>query len=567
MKRFKYTNLAATVLLVVLTTSLTQAQRQVPITLIVPEGVAGANDHIELRTSSDGTTFTTVETLNRQEDGRWIGSFQPGNQPFEYKYYIVSSNGRAEPEGWSNRKYYPKQKRDSFNDVIHFMGGPLLTGNTTVTIRLNVNGLSLNGEVPDAVGVMGSYGDLSWNVPDGVKHLQDRGNGIWEARVNFPVGTTVDFPIKFVWEYEGIWRWEQLPGFVDHLLVLDPEATSYVAEFTFNASTGRIEAVQGTGVQVNNYAAAAQTYGGTRNYEYYRAMELIDMGDYASAQVMYNQYRDHYRETFNDDFHGYLSRVLNNNGQTDLALSIVEEWYIKAPDPYRKAHYRYLKGSVLMKSGKQAESRAAMQEVLALAPEYNQEAIRGHALQSIGYSYLQEEDSSEIVKAKDALEQLIEEHPNEQMRRVGWEYMVQAGEKGRNKSMLQRAMNGLKETGTSSQKQRTRIRWVEMRLQDDELMDSTFTDDLQWLEWTVQEPDRKDKVKLLKADWQIRQGLRQEALETLLEVEGGEGKKGANADRARIRLQELDANWKEKRKGEKKRPGERTAADSTGGNR
>ncbi len=565
MKKFNYLHLIAITILG-LTTTVAQAQSSVSITLTVPDGVAGANDRIELRTSTDGTTFTRAAELSAQEDGSWTGSFRPGNRPFEYKYFIISENGEAEPEGWANRKYYPKQQRAGFNDVMHFMGGPLLTKKTAITIRLNVNQLSLNGEAPDAVGVMGSYGDLSWNVPDGVMHLKDQGNGIWEAPVNFPAGTTADFPIKFVWEYEGVWRWEQLPGFVDHLLILDPEGTSYIAEFSYNGATGRVEAVQETGLQVNNYTVAAQSYGGFRNYEYYRAMELIDLGDYTGAQAMYAQYRSHYRETFNDDFHGYLSRVLNTNGQTELALSIVEEWYTKAPDPYRKAHYRYLKGSVLMNNGRHTESRQAMQEVLTLAPEYDQEAIRGYALQSIGYSYLQEEDPREVLKAKDALEQLIAEHPNEQMRRTGWEYMVQAGEKGRNKAMLSRAMNALKDTGTSSQKQRSRIRWVEMRLQDEELMDSTFTDDLQWLEWTVQEPNRKDKVRLLKADWQLRQGLREQAMQTLLEVEG-DGRSGANADQARIKLQDLDADWKEKRKKAKgKRTSRPASADSTGGN-
>ncbi|RNC83387.1 MAG: hypothetical protein ED557_11900 [Balneola sp.] len=566
MKTLRQTYLL-TLLLFVLLANNASAQGQVPITLTVPEGVATSDDRIELRTSNDGASFTTIAaTLERQQDGSWTGSFTPGNRPFEYKYYIISSTGVEEPEGWANRKYYPKQKRERFNDVLHFMGGPLLTKNTIITIRLNVNQLSLNGEAPDAVGVMGSYGDLSWNVPDGVTHLQDQGNGIWEAAVNFPAGTTADFPIKFVWEYEGVWRWEYLPGFVDHLLVLDPEASTYTAEFSYNPSTGRVEVVQGTGLQVNNYTAAAETYGGTRNYEYYRAMELIDQGDYFGAQAMYARYRSHYRETFNDDFHGYLSRVLNSNGQTELALSIVEDWYNKAPDPYRKAHYRYLKGSVLMNSGRRAESRQAMQEVLTLAPEYDQEAIRGHALQSIGYSYLKEEDPSEVLKAREALNQLIEEHPNEQMRRVGWEYLVQAGEKGRSKNVLRRAMNGLKDTGTSSQKQRTRIRWVEMRLEDEELMDSTFTDDLEWLEWTVNDPERRDRVRLLKADWQIKQGLRQQAMETLLEVEGG-GKTGANADRARIKLRELDAEWEQKRRrGDRNRNSRSTSADSTGGN-
>ncbi|RNC85966.1 MAG: hypothetical protein ED557_04145 [Balneola sp.] len=565
MKRFNQTPLFIITLLALAVLS-TEIRSQVPITLTVPEGVATSNDRIELRTSSDGVTFATIAAiLEQQQDGSWTGSFSPGDQFFEYKYYIVSQNGQEEPEGWANRKYYPVQNRTEFNDVIHFMGGPRLSKNTTIIFHFNADQLSLNGEAPDAIGIMGSYGDLSWNMPDGITHLQDQGNGIWEAAVNFPAGTTADFPIKFVWEYEGVWRWEQLPGFLDHLLVLDSEASSYTAEFSYNKSTGRVEAVQGTGLQVNNYAAAAETYGGTRNYEYYRAMELIDQGDYSGAQAMYAQYRSHYRETFNDDFHGYLSRVLNGNDQSELALSIVEDWYNKAPDPYRKAHYRYLKGSVLMNSGRRAESRQAMREVLALAPEYDQEAIRGYALQSIGFSYLQEEDSSEIVKAKDALEQLIEEHPNEQMRRIGWEYMVQAGERGKNKAMLRRAMNGLKDTGTSSQKQRTRIRWVEMRLEDEELMDSTFTHDLEWLEWTVQEPERLDRVRLLKADWQIRQGLRQQAMETLLEVEG-DGKAGANADRARIRLQELDAEWKAKRERKKDKRPTPVSADSTGGN-
>lgn len=541
----------------------TQSIAQVtPITLQVPDGVANQNDTIELRTTTDGTNFTTAATLAYSNKGTWTGNIALGETPFEYKYVILNRNGSEEFEGWANRKYHPLDNRESFEDVLHFMGGEKLSKDVAITIRLDLTGLTLNGEAPDQVGVMGSYGDLSWNLPDGVKHLEQIAEGIWEASVAFPSGTTTDFPIKFVWEYQGVWQWEQLAGFVDHLLVLDTKAENYVAEFTYNLETGRIQAASGTGLEVNNYALAAQRYGGSRNYEYYHAMELVDLGDYAGAKAVYARFRSHYREPFNDDFHGYLSHTLAQQGQLDQALSIVEESYNKEHDPYRKAHYRYLKGSVLLNNGRLSESRTAMREVLTLAPEYDDEAIRGHALQSIGFSYLQEDDPGEVLKARTALEQLISEHPNEQMRRVGWQYMVSAGEKGNNKALIRQAMNSLKNTGTDKQKQETRIRWVEMRLEDETLMDSTIVEDLQWLEWTTtDDPAKKERVLLLKADHQLKQGLREQAMQTLMQVEGV-GKQGSNANKARIKLNELDSEWEKKRK---KPVRNTTSADSTGG--
>lgn len=549
--------------LVVLLVLTAQSIAQVtPITLQVPDGVAKQNDTIELRITTDGSIFTTAATLTQTGNGSWSGSITLGDTPFEYKYVIISRSGGEEFEGWANRKYHPLDNRESFNDVLHFIGGEKLTKDVTVTVRLNLAELTLNGEAVGQVGVMGSYGDLSWNLPDGVKHLEQVAEGVWEASVGFPTGTTTDFPIKFVWEHQGVWQWEQLAGFVDHLLILDTKAQNYVAEFTYNSETGRIQAVSGTGVEVNNYSSAAQQYGGSRNYEYYRAMELVDLGDFAGAKAQYAQFRMHYREPFNDDFHAYLSHTLARQGQLDQALVIVEESYNKEHDSYRKAHYRYLKGSVLLDNGRLAESRTAMQEVLTLAPEYDDEAIRGHALQSIGFSYLQEDDPGEVLKAREALEQLIQEHPNEQMRRVGWQYLVSAGEKGNNKALIRQAMNSLKDTGTDKQKQETRIRWVEMRLEDEVLMDSTIGEDLQWLEWTTtDDPAKKERVLLLKADHQLRQGLREQAMQTLMLVEG-EGRQGNNADKARIKLKELDSEWEMKRK----KPVQNVVSpDSTGG--
>ena len=152
------------------------------------------------------------------------------------------------------------------------------------------------------------------------------------------------------------------------------------------------------------------------------------------------------------------------------------------------------------------------------------------------------------------------------MRRVGWERLVQTGERGKSKSLVRRAMNSLKETGSEQQKVTTKIRWAEMRLQDEELMDSTLADDLQWLEWTIGEPRKKDKVLLLKADWQLRMGLREEAMETLLQVEG-DGKESPNAELARIKLKGLDEDWKTRRSQQQKRgiPDAQVVADSTGG--
>lgn len=354
-----------------------------------------------------------------------------------------------------------------------------------------------------------------------------------------------------------------------NLSLMDDRGTSQTISLKYDPLAPGVlpaEGTSGTGLEANNYAFAAQRYGGTRNYEYYRAMELIDAGDYAGAQAMYAQFRSHYREPFNDDFHGYLSSVLSGQGQPEQALAIVDQWHDQELDPYRKAHYRYLKGRVLLNHGQLKESRASMQEVLALAPEYDQEAIRGHALQSIGVSYLQEEDPIEILKAKESLEQLIKEHPDPQMKRMGWQYLVATGEKAKNKGLIRRAMSTLKETGSEQQQKATKIRWVEMRLQDEELMDSTVADDLQWLEWTTEEPAKKDKIKLLKADWQLKMGLRGEAMETLLEVEG-EGKQGGTADKARSKLNELDADWKQKQAQNKERTNRANSvqADTTGG--
>lgn len=555
-----------TTLIVTFTWTTVWAQSTI-ITLEVPKDVVKASDTIELRTTTDGEIFTTVAELTQSKEGVWIGSFNPGSKPFDYQYVIVSKNGQEVPEGWAIRKFNPNEQRTFFNDVLHFLGGEVLTRNVSVTIRLTLVGLTLNGESPKAVGVMGSYGELSWSLPDGVKHLHQQSNGVWEASIVFPKGTTTDFPIKFVWEYDGVWYWESLPGFVDHLLILEPRAGAYIANFTYNPATQRVEAESGTGVLVDDYAFAAQEYGGFRNYEYYRAKQLIDLEDYSGAQTMYARYRNHYRETFNDDFHGYLSSVLQQRGQSEQALTILEEWYNKELDPYRRAHYRYLKGRVLLNGGKHKESRQAMQEVLNLAPEYDEEAIRGHALRGLGLSYQNDPDESRRDSAAQYFGELAFTHPKEQMRREGWQGMASMAKKNKDIQLLGYSMRKLQETGSSRQRIRSRLEWIDYRLKYTQA-DSAVGNDIQWLEWTLDENDELlNETQLLKADFLFKTGKRAQAIDVLERLELKSSDKSAGI-RARGKLKQFDPSWERNKRSKKASiPESQVMADSTGGNR
>ncbi len=542
----------------------------VNIELEIPDGVVEAGDGIELRKSSDGTTFTTASVLEELGNGMWQGNFNPGTEAFEYKYAIIRANGEEEYEGWWNRKFDPVHSGTNISDVLRFLGGEKLQKRTELEIVLTLTGLSLNGEEPEQVGVMGSYGDLSWDLPNGVTLLEESQNDTWSAIVSFPAGTQVDFPIKFVWQHQGVWYWEQLPGYVDHLLILDNSGKNHKAEFAYNTQTRRVEAVAGQGVLINEYQTAAQRYGGTRNYEYYHAMQLVDWGDYTGAQSAYDSFRLHFREPYNDDFHGYLTDKLSMNTQLDQALAIAESWYAKEYEPSRKAYYKYLKGRLYLNNGRNAESRGEMEEVLKLSPTYDQEALRGYALYGIGYSYLQEEDTALVKKAEGPLRELIKDHPNEQMRRSGWEQLARLGERKRDSKLVAQAMTNLQEIGTSKQKLESRIRWVERRAQNRDLInDSTLVHDMQWLEWSVTDPETLDRVKLVKADYFLNKGKKNKALEVLFEVEGN-GKKGTEPEQARQRLEGMDKDWKAKQQAFELRKANQNAAtrqDSTkGGN-
>ena len=123
-----------------------------------------------------------------------------------FKYVLIKKDGTEIWEQSGNRVYDPL-----LNEPVWFSdrSSPGISQTyVNVTVLLDLTQLTFDGLPVDRVALMGAHEPLSFDMVNGRTEMVQVSDGIWEAIVGFAYGTPHDVPFKFVWQYEGDWKWE-----------------------------------------------------------------------------------------------------------------------------------------------------------------------------------------------------------------------------------------------------------------------------------------------------------------------------------------------------------------------
>ena len=530
---------AITLMLLFIAATRVQAQT-VTFQLEAADGIMQTGDYIELRGNiSDQYTWDDGLAMQLQS-GLWQVSIPLENiQPvFEYKYVIVRTNGDVEWEEGVNRSYDGSDGGDTVTDYLRGFGGPELLHPVQVLFELDLGQMSPDGQPVEEAALHGGRPPLSWIMPEHGVAMTPTGENVWYAEVLFEAGILADLTFKFAFLVDGVWRWEELPGHIDHLLVMDPDRTHIAAKMRYDTELGRIVPEQVIGGELDNYAQAAETYGVSRHYGYFRAVELLQEGSMQAARSMYDTHREEYVATLIDDFDFLWPHKLVEQGSLEEALSFTNGMSQTETDSWRRAYFHYLRGELLLNSGQREAAREPLQQALETAPDDDTERlIEGYALLGLAISYLQENDIDEAMKSRGHLFRLAHEHPDQQMQRLAWQKLADFSNAIDDQRGYGRAMQALQTTGSERQRLRSRIAWTAYRMEHD-TPDSAAIE-IQELEAVVDDPHLAEEVQLLKAEHLIRTGAREQAMEILQQVENRKRNNPAS-ERAHNRLQTLE---------------------------
>jgi len=532
----KTKHIYGTVMLAALLLPPAAGAQQVPVEVAVPERVMAPGDLVEIRgTYSEPHTWDGGLALTRSDAGIWKLQLDPQNIPFEYKYVIVRTDGQLEWESGSNRQYDGER---AISDEIRGFGGEVLEGAVAVEFSLDLEELNVNGRPVEKAAVMGERGSLSWELPEGATMMQSDENGRWSVTVTFPEGMPVDVPFKFAWQADGVWHWEPLPGHIDHLLLIDPKATGVMAAWRYNPESGKVEPSGGFGASLDDYQAAAHTYGETRRYGYMMAIELLEAGDALQARRVYDEHRSHYDPVEIDDFDFMWALHLAENGQAEQALEFIDRKSSEESIRWRKSYFKYLKGEVLMKQNRPEEARQAFSSVLSEVSDYElAERNLGYARMGMALSYMQETDPGQQAKAGDYLQRLADEHPDPQMQRQAWQLLAALSKRHGDDAALQQALEDLSRTGSRSQRNRSTVDLLEGHM--NRMAPDSAAARFEELQGGIEDPELKGRFDLLRAEFLLSRNERQQALEILRQVQATADHPSASK-RAADRLKQLN---------------------------
>ncbi|MAO63614.1 MAG: hypothetical protein CL666_01305 [Balneola sp.] len=548
------------------TTVLAQGNEQqgntISIELTVPEYVLQDGETVAIRGEFPGGTASKGVALEKTEGERWTGSITaPSNrgQSFEYEYIILRTDGSTYIEWYDGRSFdlssgQPLEINDFFRGL-----GPVLEEPVQLSITVDLSGLDNPEYQIQNVGLMGSHGGLSWEFPGRIHELENiQGeSSSWTTTLELPMGTPIDFPMKFTWKVDDIWNWEFLPHYQLHLLLFDSEANEYKVDFAFDSQGYQLKPSQAEGLDANNYAKAAELFKGGRNYHYHLAMSLLDRDDPAGAQLAFDQYHEYFpeeSETTYEHFNTAKIQHLAVNGMHNRALEMVEKDFNDADSGIRKSYHRYLKGWVFMAIDSLKASREAMKKAIILADDEKDEySKKQYARFGLAMGYLKETDPSLKEQAKELLVEFSTKHSNEKIRRQGWKQLAAVTSNTPVDTLHKRALQELRELGSPRQKAKAKVRWAQYRLEyaSPDEADSVWTEFIE-LEEKLTDLDLLDELQVLKAEYLLQRQRAEEARGLLEKVAGAEGRQNAAKHKARYLLQRQAKEQHEKIKEEEK---------------
>jgi len=519
--------------------SLVQSQN-IKVDLFVPLSEINEGDRVEMRgTFSKEYSWDRGLRLTQVESERWSAeiSVDEGIQNFEYKYVIQKNNGEIIWEVGENRIYHAEEHLyHAFREI----GGEKVSNDVTVSVMLDLSGKRINSHPIDKVAILGERYPLGWELPEEIHVLNRRGEERghqWELDIDFPSGTYTDIPVKFAFEADGVWYWEDLPGHIDHLFMLDSSTDKAAVEFKYNTESRQIRKQSETGMKVDHYREAAQRYGNTRRYRYMLAMDLLESGNAAEARTVYEEYRMDYNTILLDDFDFNWAWYLYENAGLLEAIAFIHEKKQEEFHDWRRAYLQYLEGELLLEDDQFIEARTTFERALIMAPEADSDRlIQGYASLGLARTYMVEENDVEKLNAANTLRELAASHPDEQMKRQGLQHLAHLGRLTEHNDLLTEALQSLTATGSKSQRLQSQLEFIEHRIWKDH--PDSLLHEMEVLSEGDMNPHQSAQLELHRAEVLDRKGDSEHARRILADL-ATRREFPAVSDRADSRLQQL----------------------------
>jgi len=259
-----------------------------------------------------------------------------------------------------------------------------------------------------------------------------------------------------------------------------------------------------------------------------------------AAREAYNAHRQHYDPVEIDDFDFLWASKLASQGQLDRAVDFAQAKMQEESNPWRRAYFQYLQGELLLNDGQTEAAMPHLEKALEMAPEDDTaRRVEGYSHLALAMGYLQLDRTNDKLRARGHFMVLANRHPDPQMKRRALRSIVSLSKQAGNERTLERAYGRLIETGSPSQRGRSRIDRLEHRM--NHLPPDSVDFELQWLEGTIADEAQQQRIQLLKADHLLNQGRRGEA-ERILEGLQSRTEHPAASGRAKARLNDLQSN-------------------------
>jgi tetratricopeptide (TPR) repeat protein len=516
-------------------------------TVTVPGGVLKPGDaiHVHGSDASLGSWVVgprmTLQTIGIETQAHLEVELQDGTGAIEYKYVIHRADGRLEWEPSANRRrMLTDSGRNSQIDMLAGYEGALLSAPVTVRFRFLAEGFTVNGITPDSIGVVGGRWPLVFGLGNEITQMSNIGtsDGAWVTSVEFPTGSPVDVPFKFVWKADGVWYYEFLPGHINHIALLDPDVRQAVITMRMDTERHRVVPLSATGALVDDYARVHTEYGNKRPYGYDLAITQLDAGRTDQAIATYDGFISAYRgSVLIDDFDYMRAGAMADAGQIEDALAFAKAKGAQQTDAQRRGYFEYLQGEILLNADQPQRSRAHFRraEAMMRAGEPDQ-MVTGYARMALAISYMAESEPDSLVRARSPLMALARTHPDASMRRQAWGHLDQVATQIGDHSLAMTAQTALDSVGTREQIVRGQIHRMQMLLENtdpaivermaDELDQSLSGTSIQW------------DVRLLRA-LALEQMGEAQAARTLRNQVAREAKSGSAASREAHRSLEL----------------------------
>ena len=337
-----------------------------------------------------------------------------------------------------------------------------------VHVILDMHQAFFNGQRPDSVVIL--RGQLTRSVnpnPNFGLEMQNNGNNIWQANMDFTYGLASDLPFAFAWHIISGWYRETLQGNRTHLVWLGSNKSELWVRMHYDPKMARVLPDSGNDGMVDQYGAIIVKIGGQPNkkaYYYDAAMQYLEAGDLSDANKQYALFREENTKAVWDAYPEQVANKLAKQGRLTEALTLCDT-HIKSDSlTEHKARLLYTEGTLLDEAGQHSQARMIYKHALRRYPD--QKNVIKDIRYSLGLSYLNEKHADTVRHGISILQNLFNQATQARWKRRILHDMIRGYQAISDTSGIHKAGQMLTQVGNPSQRLMSGLELLEQDLKN-----------------------------------------------------------------------------------------------------